>query len=219
MSDIDLIPQEYRTRRWQLRWLKRFGWTTGGIAGALALSAGALGMATANANARVQALQERQAYTAQQRADVERLAGEKTELERQLRMLSGLRSGAAAGDMFVTIDRALAGDDVWFLDWEFKRAGVVVGDEVRTVNTGYFIVVPEGAPQPAIDKLRVQTHMTIRGQARDHAALSGFVRRLFVQPEIDDVRIRRTSLTQSDRHDVVAFELAVILNTRAGSDR
>jgi hypothetical protein len=219
VSDIDLIPQEYRTRRWQLRWLKRFGLILGGLVGALALSAGALGIATAKANARVEALQQRQTLTAQQRADVERLTVEKAELERQLRMLSGLRSGAAAGDMFVTVDRALTGDDIWFLDWSFTRAGVVVGEEVRTVHTGYFIVVPDGAPQPAADELRVQTHMTIQGQARDHSALSGFVGRLFAQPEIDDVRIRKTSLVQSDRSNAVDFELAVILNTQVRAEQ
>jgi hypothetical protein len=219
MSDIDLIPQEYRTRRWQMRWLKRFAWILGGLAGSLVLGATVIGIATAKATARVEALQQRQAFTAQQRADLERLSVEKSELERQFGVLSSLRSGAAAGDMFVTVDRALVGDDVWFLDWEFKRAGVLVGEEVRTVNTGYFIVVPDGAAEPQQDDLRVQTHMTIQGQARDHSTLSGFVRRLFVQPEIDDVRIRRTSVVQNDKIDAVDFELAIVLNTQVGGDQ
>jgi hypothetical protein len=144
---------------------------------------------------------------------MERLGAEKTELERQYRLLSDLRSGAAAGDMFVTIDRALTSDDVWFRNWQFQRAGVMVGKEVRTVNSGYFVVVPDGEEQLASDELRVQTHMAIRGQARDHSALSSFVRRLFVQPEIDDIRIRRTSLIDRSRADTVDFELAVVLNT------
>jgi len=55
--------------------------------------------------------------------------------------------------------------------------------------------------------------MEIRGQALDHSALSNFVRRLFVQPGIDDIRIRRTSLIDRNRADTVDFELAVVLNT------
>jgi hypothetical protein len=55
--------------------------------------------------------------------------------------------------------------------------------------------------------------MTIQGQARDHSALSGFVRRLFEQTEIDDVRIRRTSLNRSNQSGVVDFDLAIVLNT------
>jgi hypothetical protein len=218
MSNIDLIPQEYRTRRWQMRSAKKFGYILGALVVALAVGITAIGIVTANATSRVESLQQRQAVTSQQRADLVRLGEEKTDLERQFRVLSGLRSGAAAGDMFVTVDRALTNDDVWFLDWEFKRAGIVVGGEVQTVNTGYFIVVPEGAEQPKSNQLRVQTHMTIHGQARDHSALSGFVRRLFVQPEIDDVRIRRTSLMRNDQTDAVDFELAVVLNTEARAD-
>jgi len=218
MSDIDLIPQAYRDRRWQLRWVKIYSWILGGLVGVIAVSATVIGIAGANATSRVEALQQRQAVTAQQRADLEQMGAEKAELERQFGVLSGLRSGAAAGDMFVTVDRALTGDDIWFLNWEFKRAGVVVGEEVRTVNTGYFVVVPDGAAQPASNELRVQTHMAIRGQARDHSALSGFVRRLFVQSEIDDVRIRKTSLVRNDQVDAVDFELAIVLNSQVSID-
>ena len=213
MSDIDLIPQAYRTWRWQSRWLKRTAFLLAGLAGVLMLGSSALGVATANAKSRVEALQRIQTVTARQRETMEQLGNEKAELERQFRVLSGLRSGAAAGDMFVTIDRALTSGDVWFLDWQFQRAGVMVGEEVRTVNSGYFIVVPDGADRLAANDLRVQTHMTIRGQSRDHSALSGFVRRLFVQPEIDDVRILRTSLIPGSQANVVDFELAVVLNT------
>ena len=218
MSDIDLIPQAYRTWRWQSRWMKRTTLLLAGLVGVLMLGSSALGVATANAKSRVEALQRIQALTARQRVDLEQLSEEKAELERQFRVLSGLRSGAAAGDMFVTIDRALTSDDVWFLDWQFQRVGVVVGEEVRTVNTGYFIVVPDGADQLAANDLRVQTHMTIRGQSLDHSALSGFVRRLFMQPEIDDVRIHRTSLIRRNQADAVDFELAVVLNTEVSGE-
>ncbi len=198
--------------------MKRTTFLLAGLVGVLMLGASALGVASANAKSRVEALQRIQALTAQQRVDLEQLSEEKAELERQFRVLSGLRSGAAAGDMFVTIDRALTSDDVWFLDWQFQRAGVMVGEEVGTVSTGYFIVVPDGADQLAANDLRVQTHMTIRGQSLDHSALSGFVRRLFVQPEIDDVRIRRTSLIRRNQADVVDFELAVVLNTEVSGE-
>ena len=218
MSDIDLIPQAYRTWLWQARWIRRSALLLGGLTGLLILSSIALGVATANAKSRVEALQLKQAFTTQQRADMERLGVEKSELEQQFHLLSGLRSGAAAGDMFLTIDRALTSDDVWFLEWQFRRAGVIAGDDVRTVNTGYFIVVPDGAEQLAANELRVQTHMTIRGQARDHSALSGFVRRLFAQPEIDDVRILRTALNSGRQTSIVDFELAVVLNTNVGAN-
>jgi len=213
MSDIDLIPQAYHTRRWQSRWIMYTAISLAGLVGILISGSFAIDAATDNARTNVAALQRQQTITAQQRADLEKLGSEKVDLEGQFRLLSGLRSGAAAEKMFVTIDRALTGDDVWFLKWQFQRAGVVVDGEARTVNTGYFIVVPDGVDQAAADDLRVQTHMTIQGQARDHSALSGFVRRLFEQTEIDDVRIRRTSLNRSNQSAVVDFDLAIVLNT------
>jgi hypothetical protein len=213
MSDIDLIPQAYRTRRWQARWMKHAAWLMTGLTGALVLTWTVLGVAIDNTREDVETLQNKLSFTTQQQADIQRLGAEKTELERQFRLLSNLRSGAAAGDMFVTVDNALTSDDVWFRNWKFERAGIMVGDEVETVNTGYFVVVPDGADQLDPDELRILTNMEIRGQALDHSALSSFVRRLFVQPGIDDIRIRRTSLSDRNRTDTVDFELAVILNT------
>jgi hypothetical protein len=53
--------------------------------------------------------------------------------------------------------------------------------------------------------------MTIKGQAKDHAALSRFVRKLFEQPEIQDVRILNTSRLSDER--IVNFDLAVTVNS------
>jgi hypothetical protein len=213
MSDIDLIPQAYRTWRWQARWMKFTACLVAGLTATLVLTWTVLGLAIDNVRTDVEALQNKLSHTAQQQADIERLGAEKAELERQFRLLSNLRSGAAAGDMFVTVDNALISDDIWFRNWKFERAGIMVGEELETVNTGYFVVVPEGADHLASGELRIQTNMEIRGQALDHSALSSFVRRLFVQPGIDDIRIRRTSLIDRNRADTVDFELAVILNT------
>jgi len=215
MSDIDLIPLAYRRRRWQSRYLRNSAVILGCILAAMALGLLQLLATTSDMRTRVEALEERQAISAQQRADLERLGVEKIELENQLRLLLGLRSSVAAEQMFVVIDRALTGDDVWFLEWQFQRAGVMVGNELRTVNTGYFIVIPDGAERSAPGNLPVQTNMTIKGQARDHSALSKFVRGLFAQPEIDDVRIRRTVQATRNRVTTVDFDLAIVLNTAA----
>ena len=81
-------------------------------------------------------------------------------------MLRGLRAGAAVEDIFQIIDRSLTSDDLWFVDWTFRRAGVVVEGEQRGVETGYFIIVPdEGAAVPETE-WQVESHMTIHGQAQ-----------------------------------------------------
>ncbi len=215
MSDIDLIPNAYRVRRWQSLWLIRSAGILAGFACLVVAGLYVLGASTAKAKTRVEILQQQQAVSALKRSEIQRLSGEKEALEEQFKLLSGLRSSAAAEDMFLIVDRALTGDDVWFLDWNFQRAGVEVGEAAGTINTGYFIVVPADGKQSSSDTLQVQTNMTIRGQASDHSALSRFVRRLFEQKEIDDVRIRRTNVSRSNGNDVVDFDLAVVLKTVA----
>ncbi len=158
-------------------------------------------------------LQAQQKIATQQREELARRQAKKKNYEHQLVLLKGLRSGAAAEKMFITIDRSLRDGEVWFLSWEFKRAGEVVREVTRTVNTGYFIVVPAGEGRKKAETWRIDTHMTIHGEARDHAALSRFVRRLVDQPEIQDARVIRTAARTQSGTRVVSFEMAVIVNS------
>ena len=75
------------------------------------------------------------------------------------------------------------------------------------------IVADNNDPLAAPD-LTVETHMTIRGQAIDHQALSKFVRALFEEPAINDVNVQRTSLTNYANGRVVEFDITVVLNSR-----
>lgn len=213
MTEIDLIPNDYRTRKWQTRALKVFS----GVLFSLLLLHGAVWIGLAHqvgtAQQQIAELQSKQLITSQQRSELEALAARRVEFQRQLELLNGLRSGGAAEQMFVTVERALTSDDVWFVDWQFQRSGVVVDDERAAVNTGYFIVVPADPEAEEEKPWQVQTHMTIRGQSRDHSALSTFVKGLFAQPEIEDVHVGRTSRSRVAAVNVVDFDLAVIMNT------
>ncbi len=212
MTDFNLIPKEYLVRRKRLRLVRIYGCLLGVL---LAINGGAYGFfayTETDTRRNVTQLQEKQAATAQQRNELAALDARRKNYENELRLLAGLRSGGTAKTMFSTIDRALPDKDVWFLDWQFRRAGVVVTANQETIDTGYFIVVPDQDPgenQP----WRVQTHMTIKGQAKDHVALSTFVRNLFAQPEIEDVRVRRTTLRSGFSSKNVEFDLAIVLNT------
>ena len=135
-------------------------------------------------------------------------------MQRKLGLLTGLRGGSEAVNMFVTIDRALQGDDVWFTDWEFQRAGSTVENTPETTTNGYFIVIPAADGQDSNEAWKIETHMTFNGQARDHSALSGFVRRLYRQKEIQDVRILDTS--RRGGNNVVDFRLAVTVDSAGG---
>jgi hypothetical protein len=141
----------------------------------------------------------------------------KTGLESQLALLRELRSGAAAREMFLTLDRVLINGEVWFLDWEFQRAGSMVkqNEKEQAVNTGYFIIVQSNEDTGTSEAWKIETHMNIRGQAKDHSALSRFVRRLFEQPEIKDVRILNT--TRARGREMVEFRLAIIVKNQVAS--
>ena len=217
MTEIDLIPKEYRIRQWQSRWLKVAGFLFGAM---LVVHAGAYAMLTNELQAmktEVADLEANQRVSAQQRAELELLSATKAEFEQQLKLLTGLRSGASAEQLFLTVERAMDTDEVWFTDWRFQRSGIVVESTENGVNTGYFIVVPPEPGAASEQPWQVRTHMTIRGRSRDHSALSTFVKSLFAQPEIDDVHLGQTSMTHLDGNDLVDFDLAVVMNTSVSS--
>ncbi len=165
------------------------------------------------ASERVQELKSQSAITEQQQGQLEQLSARQSEYEQRWSQLRGLRAGAAVEDIFRIIDRALVDDDLWFVDWSFRRAGVVVDGKTRGIETGYFVIVPaEDRSNEAVD-WQVETHMSLEGQARDHQALSTFVRSLFEQPDIKDVSVQRTSLIDYANGRVVSFDLTIILNS------
>lgn len=213
MTEIDLIPQDYRTRRWQSRWCKRFAVVIGSVLGLQLVAHAAINNRIETTRSSIATLQAQQSVSEQQRADIQDLLARQAESERQLDLLRGLRSGGAAQQLFLVVERALATDDVWFVDWRFQRSGVLVDDPEIAVNTGYFIVVPKDAQSGEPAPWQVRTHMTIRGQSRDHSALSAFVKGLFAQPEIEDVHLGRTTRSRDGADAVVDFDLAVVMNT------
>lgn len=211
MHSIDLIPADYR-RNLLVRKLFLFA-AAGSVAFLLLCTGTAYGLNKKTRAIKQQTEHARLQYamSAQQREQIERLDSGLAALDQELSLLRGLRSGAAAEDLFVIIDRALPADEVWFIDWQFRRAGVLVPETANTVHTGYFIVIPAGSKQEAKKPWQVETHMKINGQASDHAALSRFVRRLFEQPEVQDVKLNRTQIRRYANLSVVDFDLAVVL--------
>ena len=164
-------------------------------------------------SATISDLQGEQQISELQRGALTKLNNEKTHFNNQLSFLTDLRSGTAAPDMFKTVDHALENKEVWFLNWEFRRAGTAVEKKEEISSNGYFIIIPATNGEKTSETWKIETHMTIKGQAKDHAALSRFVRKLFSQPAIQDVRILNTSRLSNTQ--VVNFDLAVSVNSRS----
>lgn len=216
MRDIDLIPADYRRARWFRTWSKQLIVSTAILAAlCLAVFVG-LSLRVSQLREEAALLEQQRAVTDQQREDLEVLNRQRTALDQQLSLLGSLRSGAPAQSIFVAIDEALADAEVWFVNWQFRRASVMVPESQATgVETGYFIVVPESAAREGEQAWMVETHMTITGQARDHEALSRFVNGLYAQPAVVNVSVQRTELSKLATRDVVQFDLAVVLNSEA----
>ena len=214
MADIDLIPRDYRTRIWLQSRAKR---TATVIVSMLVIAAATFAVFSyqvTRIERDITTLQKRQAITTQQREALTQLNEKKTSLDNQLKLLNSLRGGASASTMFVTMDQALNSGDIWFQDWEFQRAGSSVDKPAEPASNGYFIILPASSDKTA-ETWKIETHMKIRGQARDHSSLSRFVRRLFEQPEIQDIRILNTSLASN--RQFVDFNLIVTVNSNGAS--
>lgn len=216
MTDIDLIPADYRER------LRLHGWAksmTIAVSVALILSIASyfmLNYMNKEITSRIFSIQEKQQISQQQSNVLTNLNGKKNNLQHQLSFLVGLRSGTEAQAMFKTIDDAMENNEVWFLNWEFRRAGTAVESSAENKSSnGYFIIIPATDDAQTPETWKIETHMTIKGQAKDHAALSRFVRKLFYQPDINDVRIISTSRTPKAR--IVNFDLAVTVNSGSGT--
>lgn len=199
--DIDLIPTDYRARLWRLAWLKGCAGTLGAMLTVTLAAYLVLMVLEQVASGELSTLQQRRDITAQQQTFIEQLTAEKQELERQWRLLSELKRGTDSERIFGAIDRAFVDHDIWFDKWEFNREGSPpqsTGAQPRNSRKG-----------SSSGGGGIETHMSIGGDAMDHVALSNFVRRLLAQPEIADVKVRRTSTEQIRGVNVIAFDLTV----------
>jgi hypothetical protein len=213
MTDIDLIPASYRESLRVQSWARYMLITVSFVLVMSITGYFTLDYMNQTLSAEISDLQSEQQISELQRDVLINLSEEKTRFTNQLSFLTGLRSGTTAQEMFMTVDRALENKEVWFLDWEFRRAGTAVEKDEKTSSNGYFIIIPATNGEKTAETWKIETHMTIKGQAKDHSALSRFVRKLFNQPEIQNVRILNTSRRAKAR--VVNFDLAVIVNSRS----
>lgn len=213
MAELDLIPDDYRKRLVRHGEIRQYAIAFAILNVVILGSAGLFGQLSRLANEEVLELKTQSAITEQQQTQLQHLSGQQKEYERRWSLLRGLRAGAAIEDVFRIIDRAIVNDDLWFENWSFRRAGVVVDGETRGIETGYFVIVEEDGQAAGNPDWQVETHMVLEGRALDHQALSTFVRALFEQPDIKDVSVQKTSLTDYANGRVVSFDLTIILNS------
>lgn len=216
MNEIDLFPDDLRRRLLFFGWFRRTGIALVVLTLLFAAAFFLLREANARIDEKINYFQSQREITNANRQQLEQLNQQKKNLKQQLDLLSGLRSGASAEQMFMMIDRSLPGPEVWLVNWKFRRAGTPVEDNQRTVNTGYFIVIPAGSERSSQkeETWKIETHMNIDGQALDHVAMSKFVLNLTQQPEIENVRIESSRQTEVNQTKVVEFSLDIVVSAR-----
>jgi Tfp pilus assembly protein PilN len=216
MNEIDLFPEDLRKRLLFSHWFKITGFTIVLLTVALVIALVLLREANAQFEEQIQHFQSQREITTAKRQQLEQLNQQKSNLKQQLDLLSGLRSGASAEQMFLMIDRALPGPEVWLTNWKFRRAGSQVDESQEAVSTGYFIVIPAGKRNAPEETWKIETNMAIQGQALDHVAMSSFVLNLTQQPEIENVRIVNSSQSKVNEVKLVDFSLDIVVAVRQG---
>ena len=217
MSEIDLFPEDLRKRLLFMRWFKLTGYAAVLLTIVIIAAFVLLREANAQMDEQIKHFQSQREITNANRQQLEQLNQQKRDLKQQLDLLTGLRSGASAEQMFMMIDRSLPGSEVWLTNWKFRRAGTPVGDTREEVNTGYFIVIAADNKSKKEETWKIETTMTIQGQALDHVAMSRFVLNLTQQPEIENVRIVSSRQSEVNRIKLVDFSLDIVVSARYGN--
>jgi len=213
---MDLIPEDYKRYLQQLYILQRWALLMFVLITISTSISFALDYKADEFQKEIVKLEQNKAISSQQRNVLQMLEKDNKKLQVKHNVLQKLRGGAVAENMFVTIDRALADNNVWFKNWSFERAGSKTSEQPKGVHTGYFIVIPESerTNKKQNEAWKIQTHMEVDGGARDHEALSSFVRRLLQQPQIADVRILNTQQRTTADKTVVDFRLVITVDSR-----
>ena len=208
MGEIDLIPRDYRERVIIYGWGRRLSVI---FTLFLALSIAVyvvLDVANRRLEKNVELLQNKQQSVAQARDLLNEVREHRDVSKHQWELLYKLRDSTAAAKMFEIIDRAILAGDIWFLNLEFIRSGAIREIPSGSSDTEYFIMLPDNKTGEA---WVINTKMKIKGSASNHSSLSRFVRRLYEQPEVKDVRILNTSITDPAR--AVSYDLVVTLSS------
>ena len=171
---------------------------------------GGLAYAASRVHAEVSKLEFAQRMSDQHRTELSNLQNEHARLEQQWGRLQALRGGDDVGALFVLIDRTIPAGDLWFDRWELARTEAPPTRSAAPGAAAYLAVTPAAAAAAAATGVE-PAQMRIVGQARDHEALSRFVRALYESPDVQDVHLERTDLRRYTTTSVVVFEIAVML--------
>ncbi len=165
--------------------------------------------------ANIDQLEAEQAFTAKEKEKIASFESKHRILEQHLRLLDALSGHFSTHDIFAVVEKGLSGTDVWFERWKFERTREDVTHNKQA--DGYILEMPADEFNPRTSRWQLASSMSVVGKAKDHQTLSLFVTQLIAQPEVESVKVKRTSTSQVGNRELVSFHLSIILNNRARS--
>ena len=214
MHELDLIPDSYRQRLRIQQWLNFFFacfFVTLLVLAGLYVT---IDKNFADLQSKVRLLQKDKQLNLKKQQQFKLLQEQEKSLTARLKMINSLRGGPPVKQIFLTIDRVI-NPKIWFTKWKFFRANTVVPVNPKAVQTGYFVIIPDELnPGPQQQAWKMESHMEISGQALSYSILANFVKNLVQQPEIADVKLIQTNLSNFLDNQVVEFKMAVLVNNR-----
>ncbi|MEM7219661.1 MAG: hypothetical protein AAF515_14930 [Pseudomonadota bacterium] len=210
--EFNLIPPGYRERHLRRRGLLRYAATSAAILLGLGATSMTLGYATRHTEARIGELQAQQSISDGQRAQLVDLSEQRDRLAGEWQLLQGLRGGNHADEIVRLVGNTIVPGEVWLTDLRMRRVGVVNEDEDDPVAAARALVDVDSSE---VLRWSAVTAIAARGQALNHAMLSGLAERMLSVPAIDSVHVERASLGELrvNGERVVDFELAITLRS------
>jgi cell division protein FtsB len=211
MSEMDMIPGDYRQGRSGRRLLRRFIVACVVVLCCIGLARMLLGYLIWRENVQVVRLEQQEQVVEQNKARTEGFRQQKQVTEQQLAALNKLRGRDRVALFLRSIDNVYI-EGVWLDSLHFmRRNGTGKLQAPGAVNSG-IIVVPNGAE--TAQSLQIDQGAEMIGHAMNHTMLAEFMRNLGKQPTVADLRLIDTGTRNYTNIQVVDFNLSLQLDEK-----
>lgn len=182
MREMDLIPEDYRRIQETKKQLTGFGVLYAILILVLVVGKFYLNTKISKVTDQIKVVEQQQESLNQRKKVITTLEKDRSAVEKQLTFVELLQQGGSAEKTFLVFDKVL-NKTVWMDEWHYLAADLDV-DQAKSMT------------------------IRIRGKALDHASLSGFVERLSSQPEITDVIVNNSAMTNK-LDNIVTFDMSI----------
>jgi cell division protein FtsB len=217
MTDIDLIPRDFRTGISLQRQLRRFIVACIVVLAGVAVARLSLGYLIWREKAMVVRIEQQQLVLEHNQAKTEQLRQQRQVTEQQLAALDKLRGRDRVALFLGALDQAY-NEHIWLDSVHFlRRSGTgALANAPGAANAG-LIVVPEAAGSQAT--LSVMHGADLYGHAINHSELAQFMQLLGAQPVVADLRLLSTATRSYTDTQVIDFNLSLQVEDKAPVQR